>query len=155
MYFVILYFQTKVKLAFTCSIHKTHQEIFYKFLFLRRYFERLSVTGTNETKLQEVSWVLSFINIVIIVSCFIFHAFPYFSRTYFIQIVYFIASVISSFVKMMVNLCNPQNYIKFEFVFMFLWDSILWPLTNNKPSDCKKCYFLLTSFFSYCIDHSY
>ena len=110
---------------------------------MRRYFERLSMTGTNGSKLKEVSWVFPFINVVIIVSCFILHAFSYFSRTYFILIVYFIPSVISSFVKIMVNLCNPQNCIKFKFVFIFLWDSILWLLTNSKPSDCKKCYFCL------------
>ena len=48
----------------------------------------------------------------------------------------------------MVNLCNPQNCIKFKFVSMFLCDSVLWSLTNSKPSKCKKCYFLFTSSLS-------
>ena len=41
LYFVILYFQTKVKLAFTCSIHKTHQEIFYKFSIPEKIFWKI------------------------------------------------------------------------------------------------------------------
>ena len=130
------------------------KKYFKNFLFLRSCFERLSMTGTNESKLKEVSWVFSLINVVIIVSCFILHTFSYFSRTYFILIAYFIPSVISSFVKNMVNVCNPQNCIKFRFVFIFLWDSILWSLTNNKPNNCKKCYFLLTSSFCSCIAYS-
>ena len=105
------------------------------------------MTGTNESKLKEISRAFPFLNVVIIVSCFIPRAFSYFSRTYFILIVYFIPSIISSFVKTMVNLCNPQNCIKFKFVLMFLWDSILWLLTSSKPSDCKKCYFFVFIFF--------
>ena len=116
------------------------------------------MTDTNESKQTEASWVFSFINVVIIVSCFIIYTFSYFIRTYFILNVYFIPSAISSFVKIMVNVCNPQNCIKFKFVFMFLWDSIfsiLWPWTNSKPNNCKKCYSLFTSPLSYCIAHSF
>ena len=89
------------------------------FLFLRSYFERLSVTGTNESNKRTFSWMFSFINIVNIVLCFILYTFSFFSRTYFMLIVYFTPSVISSngFVKIMVVVCNPQNYLKFKFVF--------------------------------------
>ena len=149
MCFVILYFQTtKWQNRFcTCMLSFC---IFKNFLFLKSCFERWSMTGTNESKLKEVSWVFSLINVVIIVSCFILHTFSYFSRTYFILIVYFIPSVISRFVKIMVSVCNPQNCIKFKLAFMFLWESLLWSLTNSKPSNCKKFYFLFKSFFFSC-----
>ena len=104
---------------------------------------------------NKFSWMFSFINVVIVISCFILYTFSFFSRTYFILIVYFIPSVISRFLKIIVNVCNPQNCIKLKLVFMFLWESILWSLTNSKPSNCKKCYFLFTSSFFSCIAHSY
>ena len=154
MYFVILFFQTTKwqNIFCTCILPFC---IFKNFLFLKGCFERLSMTGTNESKLNEISWVFSLINVMIIVSCFILLTFSCFSKTYFILIVYFIPSVISSFLKIMVNVCNTQNCIKFKLVFMFLWESILWSLTNSKPSNCKKCYFLFTSSFFSCIAHSY
>ena len=154
MYFVILYFRTTKWQNIFCTCILSFY-IFKNFLFLKSRFERLSMTGTNESKLNAVSWVFSLINVVIIVSCFIPLTFSYFSRTYFTLIVYFIPSAISSFVKIMVNVCNPQNCIKFKLVFIFLWESILWSLTNSKPSSCKKCYFLFTSSFFSCIAHSY
>ena len=60
-----------------------------------------------------------FINVVIIVFCFILYTFSFFKRTYFVLIVYFAPSVISRdfFVKRMVDVCNPQNYTKAKFVF--------------------------------------
>ena len=53
--------------------------------------------------------MFSFINVVTIVPCFIPCTFSFFSKTYFMVIVYFTPSVISSddFVKMMVDMCNP------------------------------------------------
>ena len=63
--------------------------------------------------------MFSFINVVNIVLCFILYTFSFFSRTYFMLIVYFTPSVISSnvFVKIMVVVSNPQNYLRFKFVF--------------------------------------
>ena len=77
------------------------------------------MTGTNETNKRKFSWMFSFINVAIIVLCFILYIFSFFSRTYFILIVYFTPSVISSddFVKIMVDVCSPQNYTKVKFVF--------------------------------------
>ena len=42
-------------------------------------------------------------------------------------------SVVSSvgFVKIMVDVCDPQNYTKDKFVFYAPLDSIWWPSTNN------------------------
>ena len=42
-------------------------------------------------------------------------------------------SVVSSFgfAKIMVDMCNPQNYTKDKFVFYAPLDSIWWPSTNN------------------------
>ena len=145
MYFVILYFLVKVKYTFSIK------RCFKNFLFLRSYLERLSVTGTNECKEKEVSWMFSFINVVVMVLCLVLYTFSYFSRTCLMFIVYFIPSVISNvdFVKIMVDVCNPQNYTKVKFVFYIL----LWSLTNGKSSNCKKCFCLFTSSFSYCITH--
>ena len=63
--------------------------------------------------------MFSFISVAIIVLCFILYIFPFFSGTYFILIVYFTPSVISSddFVKIMLDVCNTQNYTKVKFVF--------------------------------------
>ena len=66
--------------------------------------------------------MFSFINVAIIVLCFILYIFSFFSRTYFILIVYFTPSVISSddcwmSVKIMLDQCNTQNYTKVKFVF--------------------------------------
>ena len=47
------------------------------------------MTGTNESNKRKFSWVFSFINAVIIVSCFIIYSFSIFSKTYFMLSVYF------------------------------------------------------------------
>ena len=54
----------------------------------------------------EVSWLFSFINVVIIVSCFILYTFSFYSITCFMLTMYFIPSVILSieFVKIMLDL---------------------------------------------------
>ena len=86
------------------------------------------MTGTNESNKSKFSWMLSFINVVIIISCFILYTFSFFSRTYFMLIVYFTPSLILSdhFVKIVVDVCNPHN-TKSILCFIFLGDSILWP----------------------------
>ena len=91
---------------------------FKNFLFLRSYCERLSMTGTNESKQKKVYCMFSVINVVIVL-CFILYTSSFFSGTHFMLILYFIPSVISSvdFVKIMVDVCNPQNYTKVQFVF--------------------------------------
>ena len=35
---------------FSCLIHRTHHETFKKFYIPENYFERLPMTGTNESK---------------------------------------------------------------------------------------------------------
>ena len=107
------------------------------------------MTGTNESKQKEVSWMFSFINVVIFVSyIIILYTFSFFSRTYFMLAVYFIPTVIASvnFVKMMVDVCNPRNYTKVKLVFMFRWNPILSSLTNSKTS--TRFLFISSTFIS-------
>ena len=47
------------------------------------------MNGTNESKQKELSLIFSFINVVITVLCFILYTFSFFSKTYFMLIVYF------------------------------------------------------------------
>ena len=81
----------------------THKH-FKQFLFLSGYFERLSITGTNENK-----QMFSFKNVVIIVLCFILYTFPFLSRIYSMLVVCFIPPLISSndFVKIRVDVWPP------------------------------------------------
>ena len=114
--FILLYF---CEFFFYVQYTELTEKHFKNFLFLRSYFEKLSMTGTNENKHPEASWMFSFINVVIIDLCFIPHTFSFFSRTYFMLIVHFFPSVILciDFVKIMLNVCNPQNYAKVKLVF--------------------------------------
>ena len=77
------------------------------------------MTGANESNKGKFSRIFPFINLVIIVSCFILYTFSFFSRACFMLIVYFTSSGISSddFVKIMVGVCNLQNYTNVKFVF--------------------------------------
>ena len=70
-------------------------------------------------------------------------------------IVYFTPSVISSndFVKIIVDVCNPQNYTKVKFVFYIPLEINFVALNNSKPTNYKKCYCLFTSSFFYCVTH--
>ena len=108
--FMLLYFGFYVHMTHIfCEyfFHVQYTELiktqFQNFLFLRSYFERLSMTGTNEKKTKG-----SFLNVFFhkcCDHCFMFYSLYFiFSRTYFMMIVYFIPSVISSvdFVKIMV-----------------------------------------------------
>ena len=97
---------------------------FKNFLFLRSYFESLSVTGTNESNKRTFPWMFSFINVVNIISCFILYTSSFFSRTNFMVIVYFVPSVISSnnFVKIMWLCVAHKTSLKSNLCFIFLWD---------------------------------
>ena len=74
-----------------------------------------SSPSSNESKQKGVSWMFSFVNVVIIVLCFFLYSSSFFIRTYFILILCFIPSAI--WLCKMVDVCNPQNYIKVKFIF--------------------------------------
>ena len=83
--FILLFFcEYFILVQYTELIKK----YFKNSLFLRSYFESLSMAGTNKIKQKKVSWIIAVINVVIVVSCFILYTFSFFSRTCFMLIVY-------------------------------------------------------------------
>ena len=103
------------------------------------------MTGINEIEQKEVSWTFS-LNMVTMFSCFVLHIFSNFSRLVYSSV---------GFVRITVDVCNPQNCTKVKFVFLCSFETEFCGLFPNcKLSNFKKCYFLFTSPFYNCIAHS-